>query len=546
MNSDVLALKYRPKFFDEVVGQDFVVQTLSNSITLDKIHNAYLFSGTRGVGKTTIGRILAKSLLCENGISVKACGTCSSCTEIDNGNHLDLIEIDAASRTKVEDTRILMENVQYVPSSSRFKVYLIDEVHMLSNKSFNALLKTIEEPPAHVKFLLATTEPEKLPETVLSRCLHFKLSTVDNETLSLHIKNILKKEHIECENKSVDLISVTAKGSIRDGLSLLEQCIAYCNGKLDEQKIKSLLGEIDSEIVKDLVASTLNKDSNKLIETIEKIDMNANFEKIIDLVITIFYKITLFKIKPGFISKDNTDYKFVEDQEKVIDARDLQLFYQIAITSKQDFKFSVNKRDHLAMILLRMIFFADDSQYNKKNSNEKILPDTQKQKVITVDVKENKVKGKIKKSNLEKTNGEKLGSSNEPSKNDISQFLWEEILPKLDISGLSLNLAKNSILTDIENGKAILKVDKNKQDVYPKPCITDLINKINQHFDKELSIKIEYEQDLMSPEMKENKQKQDEANKAFEVAQNDVNIDNIKKYFGAEIDKDSIKKVNDN
>ena len=269
MNSDVLALKYRPKFFDEVVGQDFVVQTLSNSITLDKIHNAYLFSGTRGVGKTTIGRILAKSLLCENGISVKACGTCSSCTEIDNGNHLDLIEIDAASRTKVEDTRILMENVQYVPSSSRFKVYLIDEVHMLSNKSFNALLKTIEEPPKHVKFLLATTEPEKLPETVLSRCLHFKLSTVDNETLSLHIKNILKKEHIECENKSVDLISVTAKGSIRDGLSLLEQCIAYCNGKLDEQKIKSLLGEIDGEIVKDLVASTLNKDSNKLIETID-------------------------------------------------------------------------------------------------------------------------------------------------------------------------------------------------------------------------------------------------------------------------------------
>ena len=192
MTNDVLALKYRPRFFSEVTGQDLTVDMLSNSIKLNKIHHAYLFSGTRGVGKTTLARLFAKSLLCDTGITDTPCGKCNSCNEIDNGNHLDLIEIDAASRTKVEDTKTLMENVQYSPTSSRFKIYLIDEVHMLSDKSFNALLKTIEEPPEHIKFLLATTEPDKLPETVLSRCLHFKLAQVDFNLISSHLEFVLK------------------------------------------------------------------------------------------------------------------------------------------------------------------------------------------------------------------------------------------------------------------------------------------------------------------------------------------------------------------
>ena len=236
MNIDVLALKYRPKFFNEVTGQDFVINTLSNSLDLNKLHNAYLFSGTRGMGKTTIARLFAKSLLCETSITSKPCGKCSACLEIDKGNHLDLIEIDAASRTKVEDTRSLMENVQYSPSSSRFKVYLIDEVHMLSTKSFNALLKTIEEPPSHVKFLMATTEPEKLPDTILSRCLHFKLASASQSTIIDHLAYILKHENITYDNLSLSIISKNANGSIRDSLSILEQCIAYCNGKLESKK----------------------------------------------------------------------------------------------------------------------------------------------------------------------------------------------------------------------------------------------------------------------------------------------------------------------
>jgi len=520
MNNDVLALKYRPKFFDEVVGQDFIVKTLSNSIKLDKIHNAYLFSGTRGVGKTTIARLFSKSLLCESGISVKPCGTCSSCTQIDNGNHLDLIEIDAASRTKVEDTRVLMENVQYAPTASRFKVYLIDEVHMLSNKSFNALLKTIEEPPAHVKFLLATTEPEKLPETILSRCLHFKLSTVDSDTINSHITEVLKKEGVKHEGESVNLIVAAAKGSIRDGLSLLEQCIAYCDNELNEKKIKSLLGEIDSDIVKNLISSTISKDAHKLIETIERIDNNTNFEKIIDLIIAAFHKITLFKIKSNYIDTSNSDYKFIEQQAEIIDSRDLQLFYQIAISSKKDFKFTINKRDHLTMILLRMILFSDHSESNEKKPKQSISKN---------------------KTQEENSGGQKDIIEN---KSDETQLLWDGILPKLNISGLSLNLAKNSVLTAITEKGAILKISKKKKDVYPKSCINDLISKINEYFNKNLSIEIEYEENLISPEIKEKKEKEIDSSKTFEVVQNDTSVDSIKKYFDAEIDKESIKKIN--
>ena len=278
MKNKILALKYRPQEFKDLIGQEVMAQTITNAIKLGKTPNAYLLTGIRGVGKTTIARIFAKSLLCKEGISETPCGKCESCLGIDKNNNLDLIEIDAASRTKVEDTRTLMENVQYAPASSRFKIYLIDEVHMLSTKSFNALLKTIEEPPEHVKFLLATTDPDKLPETVISRCLHFKLNSISKATLSDHIENTLKKENIKYETQVPSIVAEAAKGSARDSMSILEQCISYGNGNLKDENISNLLGVIDQKLIDDIIINLLNNSISNIPVSYTHLTLPTNRE----------------------------------------------------------------------------------------------------------------------------------------------------------------------------------------------------------------------------------------------------------------------------
>jgi len=342
MNNDILALKYRPKFFHEVTGQNEVVETIQSSIKLEKIHHAYLFSGTRGMGKTTIARLFAKILLCEKGVSEEPCGDCSSCKEIDDTNQIDLIEIDAASRTKVEDTRSLMENVQYAPTKSRFKIYLIDEVHMLSTKSFNALLKTIEEPPSHVKFLLATTEAEKLPDTILSRCLHFRLKSASNDIIISHLEKILQSEDIKYEKEALTIIAKNSYGSIRDSLSILERCITYCQKNIQTEKVLKLLGNIDLATIDNLVLYLNNKDEKSVIEAIENIDESTNYINVIDQLIEKFFTIIYDDISN---TKDNKA-KFARE--------DIHLIYQILVSSKKDYVYAPDKKDYLIMILLRI------------------------------------------------------------------------------------------------------------------------------------------------------------------------------------------------
>ena len=529
MSSDVLALKYRPKFFNEVTGQDLVIETLSNSITLNKLHNAYLFSGIRGMGKTTIARLLAKSLLCKEGIKAKPCGKCSTCLEIDAGNHLDLIEIDAASRTKVEDTRTLMDNVQYSPSSSRYKVYLIDEVHMLSTKSFNALLKTIEEPPEHVKFLMATTEPEKLPETVLSRCLHFKLAPATNDIIIEHLKNILKSENIEYDMESLVSISNTANSSIRDSLSILEQCISFCNGKLEYSKVKLLLGEIDFKLIQNIVIHVSEKDAESLINNIEKIKEDSDFEKITDVIINIFYKITLLKIKPDSINADDVNYDFYKSISQNIELEDLQLYYQIAISSKKDYKFSQNKKDHFSMTFLRMVLFSG----NAKDSSG-----------LETEGKENFSNST---SSTEKLAKERAVNTDKEVKenNSLDDNSWTETIHKLSISGLTLHLANNSLFSRTNKNEPILKISEDKREIYPKTCISDLINKIKIHFNINSNIEVSYEKDLLTPIIAEEMRQQKNLNDVYKSVKDDPSVNKIQKIFGADIKKESIKKIID-
>ena len=517
MNSDVLALKYRPKLFDEVTGQDFVINALANSIELNKIHNAYLFSGTRGMGKTTIARLFAKSLLCETGITSKPCGKCPACLEIDKGNHLDLIEIDAASRTKVEDTRSLMENVQYAPSSSRFKIYLIDEVHMLSTKSFNALLKTIEEPPSHVKFLMATTEPEKLPDTILSRCLHFKLASASQSIIVDHLSNILKQENIKFDNLSLSVIAKNANGSIRDSLSILEQCIAYCNGNLESKKIVTFLGEVDSENIDNIIKSIISRDPKLLIDTVEKIGSYANYSCLMDTVLNIFYKLLLSSIDSKFVNQEDPYHDLIGKNSSSINPEDLQLFYQIGISSKEDFKEAPSKKDHFVMIILRMIYF------------------TQSEVPI---VEENNKLTNISINDEETTQMNEKHMKNEPGEN-----IWSCAIPNMSLSGLTLHLAMQSVLTDIEAGTPILCINEDKRDIYPKLCIDDLILKIKSYFKIDKNIEVKFSKNLITPIKQEALRNENEVNSRYDKVKDNPDISKLQKVFGANINKESIKKI---
>ena len=510
MNKKILALKYRPKFFNEVIGQDFCVQALSNSIALNKIHNAYLFSGTRGVGKTTIARIFAKSLLCEEGISESPCGKCESCIGIDSNNNLDLIEIDAASRTKVEDTRVLMENVQYAPSSSRFKIYLIDEVHMLSTKSFNALLKTIEEPPEHVKFLLATTDPDKLPETVISRCLHFKLESISNETLTLHIEKTLTKENISFEPNTPSLIADAARGSARDSMSILEQCISYCNGILTDKEISNLLGIIDQTIVDNIILALYSNSFESIHDLLENSEIN-NYYRLLDNLIE-----RIFQISSARMTNNEDLPKELINSSLTLD--NLQLWYSLLIQSKSDFDTVPSKKDHLLMILMRIILFTEYPE----------------------EIKNREYKGKSTLDIAQKKN--KRNSSREGAQNQHSIQSWKSFVDSQKLNGLMLDLAQNSI---IENNKesTSLFIDSTKKNTYPKKCIEDFTKTIIQFFNITTGIDIEYRDDLNTLYKISVSEKIKSKEDMYDSIKDNNVVKEIESVFDAKIDKENISKL---
>ncbi len=357
MSYQVLALKWRPRSFATMVGQEHVLRALINALDNDRLHHAYLFTGTRGVGKTTVARIFAKSLNCEKGITSTPCGVCSACCEIDEGRFLDLIEVDAASRTKVEDTRELLENVQYAPTRGRFKVYLIDEVHMLSTHSFNALLKTLEEPPPHVKFLLATTDPQKLPVTILSRCLQFNLKRMSPEMIGGHLTQVLQDEGVEADAAAIAQISEAADGSMRDALSLLDQAIAYGGGALKEAEVRAMLGTVDRSHVYTILQALADGNADALLVAANELAMlGVNFSTVLGELISVLHKLALAQVAPEAVAA-GADAEQVKTLAAAICAEDVQLFYQIALNGRKDLPYVPEQRAGFEMILLRMLAF---------------------------------------------------------------------------------------------------------------------------------------------------------------------------------------------
>lgn len=375
MSYSVLARKWRPKSLQEMVGQEHILAIIANSIEQNRLHHAYLFCGTRGVGKTTLARIFTKCLNCETGPTATPCNQCNTCLQIDKGNYPDLIEIDAASRTKVEDTRELLDNVQYAPTSGKYKVYLIDEVHMLSGHSFNALLKTLEEPPEHVKFLLATTDPQKLPVTVLSRCLKLSLKMLTVSQITSHLETVLQQENVAFESMALLEIAHAAQGSMRDALSLLDQAIVFCDNKITLEKVSSLLGTETKHLNIALLEALIDKEDERvfsLIKTME--EKGADFLRACDDLLDLLHHIALYQKNPKLLSED--DPRLAEKiplLSKKLTSEDTQLLYQIGLTGKRDIPFAPTLKIGFEILLLRAMDF-----YPLENSTTLPRPPSEK------------------------------------------------------------------------------------------------------------------------------------------------------------------------
>ena len=368
MSYQVLARKWRPQTFHELVGQSHVKQALVNALTQNRLHHAYLFTGTRGVGKTTIARIFAKSLNCDEGISASPCGQCSSCTDIEAGRYIDLLEIDAASRTKVEDTREILDNVQYAPTRGRYKVYLIDEVHMLSKHSFNALLKTLEEPPEHVKFLLATTDPQKLPVTILSRCLQFNLNALSQSEIKTQLQHVLTQEQLRFDNDALSVIAKAADGSMRDALSLTDQAIAQTNGDINNQAVQAMLGLMDTHYSQSLLAALLSQDGAALMSEIANVaSKNPNYIALLDDLISLTHLTQLTQLVPQAAGLDETNADYIKHVAEHTSAQQVQVYYQLLLNGKKDLQWAPEPRLGFEMILLRLLAFQPAGNENQQN-----------------------------------------------------------------------------------------------------------------------------------------------------------------------------------
>jgi len=371
----VLARKWRPRNFTEMVGQEHVVQALVNALDSERLHHAYLFSGTRGVGKTTIARIFAKSLNCDQGLSSKPCGECASCVEVDQGRSVDLIEIDAASRTGVDDMRELLDNVQYAPTRGRFKIYLVDEVHMLSKHSFNALLKTLEEPPPHIKFLLATTDPQKLPVTVLSRCLQFNLKRMSRQQILSHLQYLIVQEKVEAETAAMVLLSSAADGSMRDALSLLDQAIACGGGSVSLSTTEVMLGTISRDYLVKIFDSLVQQDAAGLVrEARNVIAYNPDYQRVCAEMISLLHQMALYQSEAEIEPEDDWMGEQIIGLSARLSSEEIQLYYQIMLQGRHDLSLSPDAAVGFEMLMLRLLAFSPDTGAITQASTEKKSP----------------------------------------------------------------------------------------------------------------------------------------------------------------------------
>ncbi|WP_298609498.1 DNA polymerase III subunit gamma/tau [uncultured Thiothrix sp.] len=566
MSYQVLARKWRPQNFQQMVGQTHVLRALLTALEANRLHHAYLFTGTRGVGKTTIARIFAKCLNCQVGVSATPCGVCNSCIEIAEGRHVDLLEVDAASRTKVEDTRDLLDNVQYAPTRGRYKIYLIDEVHMLSGHSFNALLKTLEEPPPHVKFLLATTDPQKLPVTVLSRCLQFNLKRMPLEMISSHLAHVLTEEQIAFTPSSLKILAKAADGSMRDALSLTDQAIVSGGGQISDTSVQDMLGLLPSEHLHKLLEALATNDAVALLAAIEQMaQVTTDFNTATDSLIALLHQLAVAQLVPQSIENP------AELPTDLFSSADLQLFYQMALYGKRDLPLNPDPRMGFEMMLLRMLAFRLDDGKTSPTAKKKLIssaPESQsniQQATVPVSlsvevpkaIPEPKVPVHTPSVSLVVPSvTPSLKSEPKASDNDTllrvielaqpeSQAIpndWHTLLPGLSLTGMAQQLAEHCLIKEIEGNQVRLWLDSSASNLQTSRAEEQIAVALATALGQEINLSLELVPELAdTPEKRRLRVTQERQAEAEQAIEQDPIVMQLKERFGASIVTGSIR-----
>ncbi|MCB1935816.1 MAG: DNA polymerase III subunit gamma/tau [Nitrosomonas sp.] len=532
--SQVLARKWRPRTFSELTGQEHVVRALSNALIQNRLHHAYLFTGTRGVGKTTVARIFAKALNCEKGVTDTPCGSCAACMEIDRGHFADLIELDAASNTQVDHMRDLLENALYAPTSARFKIYIIDEVHMLSKSAFNAMLKTLEEPPEHVKFVLATTDPQKIPITVLSRCLQFNLKQIPPVLIADYLRDILTKEHIPADDKSLALIARAAQGSMRDALSILDQAIAFGEGKIIESTVREMLGVIDQSHLYAILDALAEKNGKQILAIATEMDARClSFETALQDLAAILHSVALFQTIPEAINEDLPEYQNIVSLAETFAPEDIQLFYQIALHGRQDLPLAPDEYAGFTMSLIRMLAFMPDDL-----SSEDIAPEKQTENIKQIihqpgSLPNSKTEHSPTPSDFKNIPGTAATPQN-----------WPELVKHLKLKGMAKMLAHHSEAKQMTADTIELLIPEIHKHLLDKKYQSTIKSALDAHFGRPVKLSFTIGSITgMTPvaiQQQENEQKQAQAIAAIEK---DPVVQDLVDSFDAKIIESSIKPI---
>ncbi|NIR32654.1 MAG: DNA polymerase III subunit gamma/tau [Gammaproteobacteria bacterium] len=524
MSYQVLARKWRPREFEQVIGQSHIVRALRNALDGERLHHAFLFTGTRGVGKTTLARILAKCLNCERGVGSRPCGECASCRELDEGRFVDLIEVDAASRAKVEETRELMDNVQFAPTRGRYKVYLIDEVHMFSEKSFNTLLKTLEEPPPHVKFLLATTDPQKLPVTVLSRCLQFNLKRLPVKAIVGHLTQILESEGVPApEAHAVRLIAEAADGSMRDALSLLDQAIAYGNGQLEAAAARAMLGTLGVEHVHGMLETLAAGDGAGLMERVDTMAAEAvDFEEVLGELLSELQRIALAQIAPEALDEDVPRRDAVLALAQRMSPEDVQLYYQIGVMGRRDLPFAPDPRGGFEMILLRMLAFHPGGLEGSTSGaapSSKTVPGAARRPA-----------------------GAEAAPAPSSTPLPLRRDTWVQVVDAMGLTGLARELAVNSSLREQRGEVLSLQLAPAHAQLTARNVKDKLQAALSEYYGTPILLRF----DIATPEDEtpagiQRRDADERRRAALEAIETDPNVRAIVERFGASIDEGSVR-----